>query len=311
MFRLAILGVILNCAWSQAFSPPNFKQLYPRPQNDVSSYSIDEHITENFITQPVNHFDHQDNRTFSMVNIEVASPTTKLSCIFASYKFSCLYQQRYFQNAEHFRSGGPVFLMIGGESEIRPENISPGYHIYDLAKEFNGLLLYIEHRFYGKSVPISEFPSENLQYLYVDQVLADLAHFVQTITSDEALNASGGVIVVGGSYAGSLATWFRRKYPHLVNGAWASSAPLLAKLDFVGYAEAVGNVIRDFGGEECYSTLDRAYKALDIVVENQDIETLNKLFNVCNDFDIQNKLDVWNFIAISRDIFQSNVQAGR
>jgi len=35
-------------------------------------------------------------------------------------------------------------------------------------------------------------------------------------------------------FAGSLATWLRMKYPHLVYAAIASSAPLVATADFSG-----------------------------------------------------------------------------
>lgn len=46
-------------------------------------------------------------------------------------------------------------------------------------------------------------------------------------------------IVFGGSYAGSLAAWLRQKYPHLVQGAVASSGPLLAIVDFKGINIAI------------------------------------------------------------------------
>lgn len=57
------------------------------------------------------------------------------------------------QNKAHFKSGGPIFIMLGGEWEISGGHILPGQHIYDLAKEFKGLLIYTEHRFYGKTIP--------------------------------------------------------------------------------------------------------------------------------------------------------------
>lgn len=43
--------------------------------------------------------------------------------------------------------------MIGGEWQIGPGHISPGQLVYDMAKESNGLLIYTEHRYYGKTRP--------------------------------------------------------------------------------------------------------------------------------------------------------------
>lgn len=56
-------------------------------------------------------------------------------------------------NRRHFKSGGPMFIMVGGEWSISPGALLPGNHIHDMAEEFNGLLIYTEHRFYGKTHP--------------------------------------------------------------------------------------------------------------------------------------------------------------
>lgn len=61
--------------------------------------------------------------------------------------------QRYLQNKRYFKSGGPIFLVAGGEWTISPGHISPGQHIVDMAKEYNALLLYSEHRYYGETRP--------------------------------------------------------------------------------------------------------------------------------------------------------------
>lgn len=77
---------------------------------------------------------------------------------------------------------------------------------------------------------------ENLAYLSTEQALADLAYFIEYMQSSHnyGIQKDTKWILFGGSYGGSLATWMRVKYPHLVHGVVASSAPLVAKVNFSG-----------------------------------------------------------------------------
>lgn len=150
-----------------------------------------------------------------------------------------------------------------------------------------------------------------MRFLSVDQALADLAHFITAIQSDTALNATGGVIAVGGSYGGTMVTWLRQKYPHIVTGSWSSSAPLRAKIDFSEYKETTGDSIRNVGGEECYQKVEDTFSAVEDLISSGDIERLRKLFQMCDDFDLTDQFDVWNFVSELSDIFAGVVQYHR
>lgn len=150
-----------------------------------------------------------------------------------------------------------------------------------------------------------------MKYLSVDQALADLAYFIEEITNDKSLNATGGVIAVGGSYSATMAVWLRQKYPHSVKGAWASSAPVYAKLNYVEYMETVGNVIRELGGDECYDVIESIFQAIDDLLENDEIDTLKELFHICDGFDTKNELDNWNFVSSLKNVFAGIVQGHR
>jgi len=71
---------------------------------------------------------------------------------------------------------------------------------------------------------------ENVRFLTVDQALMDYVKLIKYIKSDDYMQGKykdSPVIATGGSYGGMLAAWFRMKYPHIVQVAYASSAPIL------------------------------------------------------------------------------------
>jgi lysosomal Pro-X carboxypeptidase len=67
----------------------------------------------------------------------------------------------------------------------------------------------------------------DMHYLSREHALGDYATLIQAIKKQ--YNApDAAVIGFGGSYGGMLAAWFRMKYPHLVDGVVAASAPTLS-----------------------------------------------------------------------------------
>lgn len=147
-------------------------------------------------------------------------------------------------------------------------------------------MYYTEHRYYGKSRPTSDTSSKNLKYLTVQQALADLAHFIVDIKANNSSLEKSGVIVVGASYSATIATWMRQKYPHLVSGAWASSAPLHAKVDFYEYNELMTESIRLAGGDKCLRRFENAFKQLEGLLtastsSSGALAKITKNFNLC------------------------------
>ena len=73
------------------------------------------------------------------------------------------------------------------------------------------------------------------------------------------------VVVFGGSYPGSLSAWARKLYPESFRASVASSAPLLAQANFVGYNDVVASALTapSVGGSpECLATYSKGHAEL-------------------------------------------------
>ena len=125
------------------------------------------------------------------------------------------------------------------------------------ANELKSNLIALEHRYYGKSQPFETLTTENLKYLSTDNALKDAAEF-QKFAMD-TLGFKGKWIVVGGSYAGSLAAYYRQQYPDLVVGALSSSGPVRAEANFEAYDQHVAKV----AGPECLSDIKKVVAELE------------------------------------------------
>lgn len=124
--------------------------------------------------------------------------------------------------------------------------------------------------------------TENLQWLTIEQTLADINDFVTFIRSDLVDNPDQRIILIGQRYAGSLATWYQLRYPGNVAGVLALSAPLLAQIDVPFYFEAVGEHIRRIGGNGCYERIDYGISHAESLFANRSFPQLEQEFAVCN-----------------------------
>eukprot|EP00041_Stephanoeca_diplocostata_P029998 m.897803 g.897803 ORF g.897803 m.897803 type:complete len:311 (-) comp23669_c0_seq54:2883-3815(-) len=150
------------------------------------------------------------------------------------------FTQRYLITTKYWGIGNaPIFVFTGAEGGDPSQFYSYSYgHPVALAKQLKGLIVFLEHRFFGKSLPFgtvdSYLPKSNrVGLLSVEQALADYASIVTHVRQTYSAESSP-VVAFGGSLAGTLSTFMRIKYPAIVDIAWASSTPLL------GYAGIKG-----------------------------------------------------------------------
>ncbi|CAH0562476.1 unnamed protein product [Brassicogethes aeneus] len=198
--------------------------------------------TTKYIDVPIDHFNFANNATFKL---------------------------RYLVNDTYYVKDGPIFFYTGNEGQIETFAQNTGF-INDIAPKFNALIVFAEHRYYGESLPFgnqSYTNLKNLGYLSSSQALADFVYLItelkQQYKSQEL--SSVPVIAFGGSYGGMLSAWIRIKYPAMVEGAIASSAPIWQFTDLTPcklFYRIVTNVYETFGTEKCADTIKKSWALL-------------------------------------------------
>ncbi|CAO3596293.1 unnamed protein product [Absidia cylindrospora] len=235
--------LLLVCSafnWSEARTGPlnygmNINRLF-ESEKGVQHSKTESNYTTYYFEQPLDHHDPSNKETF---------------------------RQRYWVDDSHYKSGGPIIFNNAGESNAYPADGLLSRSVFALmAKEMNGLVIILEHRYYGEShPPLSEEPQ--WEFLSANQSLADMARFMQ---QKQLKGIKGDIsapknkwIVRGGSYSGSLSAWMRLLYPDLVYAAVSSSGPVQAQYNFYQYFDP----IIQYGPPRCVNALHNIVERID------------------------------------------------
>jgi len=173
---------------------------------------------------------------------------------------TCIFKQKYYVDEQYWDGKGPVFLEIGGEGDLSP----PGGYIMTLAEQHNGLVVALEHRFYGESIPNNSAETGNyMAYLKVKQALADLNTFTEYFKAEKA-GADAKWFAIGGSYPGALASWYRTAYPDATFGSLSSSGVVNCIIDYTDFDKAVTAAV----GPECAQQIRNINSAYERMIDN-------------------------------------------
>ncbi len=213
---------------------------------------------------------------------------------------SATFKQRYFVDSSYAAdNNSPVFYIICGEWNCAGTG-SYGY-AEGLAKKNKAHLVALEHRYYGQSLPTTKLTPEILKHLDLESAIEDLAQVQRHMMENR--NLKGKWVAFGGSYAGTLAAYYRLKHPELIVGALASSAPVLMKNEFFEYDAHIAKVI---DRTQCGNKVREVVKLIEAKMSTPEgVSEVKALFSAS---DIKEDRD---FLYVVADMLAAAVQYGR
>lgn len=204
-----------------------------------------------------------------------------------SNESTMLWNQRVFEYDAFWKNdSGPLFVYTGNEGPLESFWNNTGF-MFDLAPKMGALIVFIEHRYYGESLPFGDdsFSTNNLRYLASTQAVSDFANVIVQIKKEKRISK---VVSFGGSYGGMLTAWLRIKYPQVVDVAVAASAPLPMMAQSHKMPKAFFQIVtEDFAlaNEKCPDIVRTAFKKLDVLrsIEGGD-QVIGSTFSLCTPF---------------------------
>ncbi len=243
---------------------------------------------EEFLQTKIDHFSFDNNKTFNLrylINDQHFNKT--------AYQNS---NSNLNSNTSQIEiSPQPIFFYCGNEGSITDFWNNSGFLTKQLAETFNALIIFGEHRFFGKSFPIGDKQDYDInknKFLTVEQAMADHIELLRGIKERYNLTENRHpVIAFGGSYGGMLAAWNRMKFPNVYSGALASSAPILLFEDIDKISNSFFKIVTDTYrryDERCPGSIRKGFASLEKlmlmnITDSKKFSEVSKIFNTCGD----------------------------
>uniref|UniRef100_A0A182QRE2 Prolylcarboxypeptidase n=1 Tax=Anopheles farauti TaxID=69004 RepID=A0A182QRE2_9DIPT len=267
LLQVVILSALVAAAFGNIGLPRLVDLLNPRSDQQVpAGYVSNRSEAARFRTR-VDHFDVQNRATFEF---------------------------DYISNDEFYRPGGPIFIVVGANTALNGYFIESGL-FYEIARQEGAWLFSNEHRYYGRSAPVGDYSSPNLRFLSVEQALIDLIEWIDHLRREVVGDPNAKVILHGLGYGGAVAIWARQRFPSLIDGAWGSTASVIARVNFTEYGEDMGETIRALGHDDCYGVLWRAFRTAENLIDAGLYGRVSELFRTCEPLRADDPLTIETF----------------
>ncbi|KAK3233206.1 hypothetical protein CYMTET_56483, partial [Cymbomonas tetramitiformis] len=199
------------------------------------------------------------------------------------------FPQRYLVNSTFWAGAarqGPIFVFTGAEGGDVERTAGAYGWVTQMARRSSAMLVFLEHRFFGKSLPFGPDNSyvaeaSRVGLLSVEEALADYSEILHALR-DELAAWHCPLMTFGGSLAGTLSAFMRIKYPGLVDLALASSSPIRGYLNVDGISQfswrkQITDNFESFA-PGCPELVRQGFRAL----QYADSEELHRAYNTCD-----------------------------